>query len=132
MSQWNPSGQKAYEAAADLRTKQYLAVKLDTNQKVVLATAATDKIIGILLNAPNLGETCDIALLNAGGTVKVLAGEVISTYMNRLTIDSTSRVIVATQVAGTAQPSIEIVGQNLEKATTIGDVIEVTLDHDLI
>jgi hypothetical protein len=46
------------QAAADLRTKQYFFVKLDSSGNIVLGDTA--KPYGILQNKPNTGEACEI------------------------------------------------------------------------
>lgn len=66
------------EAGADLSTKQYYVVKTDANGKYILASAATDAIRGVLVNAPKSGETADVANINGSGTFKVLAGGTIA------------------------------------------------------
>lgn len=49
------------EAAADLSTKQYHFVKLDSNGRVAAVTAITDRPFGILQNKPNaLGIAAEI------------------------------------------------------------------------
>lgn len=58
-------------AAVDLTGKRYQLVKLDANEKVVLATAATDAILGVLDNEPVAGTVADVVLLNGTGTFKV-------------------------------------------------------------
>lgn len=57
-------------AAADLSTKQYYFVKIDSNGKAALCAAATDKPIGVLQNTPASGEEATITVV--GGT-KVVA-----------------------------------------------------------
>ncbi len=60
-------------AAADLRSYQYHLVKFDgTNAGKVTYCGAGEDGIGILLNMPNVGEPCDIALF---GVAKLVMGE---------------------------------------------------------
>jgi hypothetical protein len=57
-------------AAADLSTKQYHFVKINTSGQAALCAAATDKPIGVLQNTPASGEEAVITVV--GGT-KVVA-----------------------------------------------------------
>lgn len=57
-------------SAADLTTKQYYFVKINTSGQAALCAAATDKPIGVLQNTPNTGEEAVITVV--GGT-KVVA-----------------------------------------------------------
>lgn len=71
MTAFQPGERYSATAGADLTGKQHHIVKLDANGKVVLATAATDAILGVLDNAPVAGRTADVVLLNGAGTFKV-------------------------------------------------------------
>ena len=63
-------------AAADLRTKQYRAVVLGSDNTWNLPlTAITAKSIGILQNTPNLGEECVVAV---AGISKAHAAEAMA------------------------------------------------------
>jgi hypothetical protein len=57
-------------AGADLSTKQYFFVKVNTSGQAVLCAAATDRPIGVLQNTPESGE--EASVLVVGGT-KVVA-----------------------------------------------------------
>lgn len=57
-------------AAADLSTKQFYFVKIDSNGKAALCSAATDKPVGVLQNTPASGEEAVVTVV--GGT-KVVA-----------------------------------------------------------
>jgi len=50
------------KAAADLRTKQFFLVAVDSSGNVVLGAAKTDEVAGILQNAPNTGEAAAVAI----------------------------------------------------------------------
>lgn len=65
-------------AGADLSAKQYYVVKTDASGDIVLASAATDAILGVLQNKPASGDTADVALINGNGTGKVLLGGNVS------------------------------------------------------
>lgn len=63
------------EAAGDLSAAQYLFVKKDSNGRVVVATAATDAVIGVLQNKPKaLGQMAEIVVI--GKTKLVAAGAI--------------------------------------------------------
>ncbi len=61
-------------AAADLSSKQYTFVKLDSDGKVAAASGATDIPIGVLQNAPIAGQEAEVLVV--GGT-KIVAGAAI-------------------------------------------------------
>ena len=66
----------AFTADADLSAKQYHLVKVGTDQDhVAIGAANTDKCIGVLMNAPELGESAEVAL--QGGGAKVKLGETV-------------------------------------------------------
>jgi len=48
------------EAAADLSSSQFKAVKLDSNGKAAAIAAATDLPIGILQNKPTAGQAAEV------------------------------------------------------------------------
>ena len=58
-------------AGADLSSKQYYLVKLNSSGQAILCAAATDKPIGILQNSPESGE--EASVLVVGGS-KVVVG----------------------------------------------------------
>jgi len=61
-------------AAADLRLAQYKAVVLSTTNTWDLPkTAVTAKAIGILQNAPNIGEECVVAIAGISKAVAAAA-----------------------------------------------------------
>jgi hypothetical protein len=61
-------------AGADLSSKQYHFVKLNSSGQAVVVAAATDLPIGILQNAPTSGQEAEV--LVAGGSKLVLGGTV--------------------------------------------------------
>jgi len=61
-------------AGADLSTKQYTFVKLDSSGQAVAAAAATDIPVGVLQNAPTSGQEAEVLIV--GGT-KIVAGAAI-------------------------------------------------------
>ena len=61
-------------ARADLSSKQYTFVKLDSSGQAVAASGATDIPIGVLQNAPTSGQEAEVLVV--GGT-KIVAGAAI-------------------------------------------------------
>lgn len=118
MSEFTTGNRISRKATADLTASQYCAVKLDSNSQAVLATAATDQVIGFLQNAPVAKDTADIAVRNGSGTVKAKAGAAFAVGV-KLMIDSTGRVITA------ATTGNEIVGIAFEASTAANQIVEV-------
>lgn len=110
------------EAAVDHTSNQYKAVKLDANNKVVLATAATDEILGVLEHPAKLGETVSVALTNGNGTFKVKTGANI-TKGAYLTTNGSGLAVAATQAAAGAQPTTRVFGRALATSVS-GDIVE--------
>lgn len=106
---------RTFKAGADLRTKQYFIVKLSSGD-VVLAAAATDNLLGILMNKPNSAENAEVQLVNSQGTCKVVAGGSI-TAGNMITADSAGKAVATTSVGN------YILGMALKDAAS-GDVVE--------
>lgn len=53
-------------AAADLSTKQYYFVKVNSSGQAALCAAATDRPIGVLQNTPTSGQAAEVLVV--GGT----------------------------------------------------------------
>lgn len=113
MSQSQYSGSKGFKATAALGTG--ILVKLSSGE-VVVATAATDKIIGVTENSCDAGEVVSVRLLSSSGTIKVKAGGNVAVG-DLLTSDADGEVI-ATTTAGN-----RVVGQALESGVD-NDLIE--------
>lgn len=105
------------KSGADLSTNKGYVVKFNASRKVVLATAATDKIIGVLADGGRVsGDAVDIVTVNGSGSYKGIAGATIA-LDDFLTVDGTGRLIPTTtaghrvigQAAGAA-----VVGQQVE------------------
>lgn len=102
-------------AAADLSTKQFRFVKLDSNGNVVVCAATTDKPVGVLQNNPaNVGSTGQEALVMVEGITKMVAGATIA-------VDD----LIGTDANGAAAPYVPgtdttkyIVGRALEAASS--------------
>lgn len=104
--------------AADLSTKQYFLAKTDANGKLVLASAATDAIIGVIEDGGRKsGDTATVQLLNGQGTYLVSASGAISKDAY-LTSDANGQA-VATTTGGN-----RVFGRALTAASALGDIIE--------
>lgn len=104
--------------ATSLATKQYYMVKQHTDGTMILAAAATDKIVGVLQNKPAVGAA---ALVRMGGTTKVVAGGTISVGA-WVTSDSAGKA-----VATTTDKDV-VLGKYLgAAAAAAGDIIEVQI-----
>ena len=75
-------------AGADLSSDQYKFVKMDsTDRQVILCSAATDRPIGILQNAPSSGSGAEIAVGGISkliGSGNVSVGNLVTTDANGL------------------------------------------------
>lgn len=106
-------------AAADLRTKQFFAVKLDEGTDGWnLAAAGNHHGVGILLNAPNTGEAAEVGI---AGCHKGVAGAAITKYAP-LSLNSSGKFITATDAT-------HVVGIALEAAGADADIIAVWLRY---
>lgn len=87
-----------------------------TGRSVVLASAATDDLFGVLNNQPKSGDTANVRARNSSGTFKVLLNGTVA-INDRLTADSTGAAITTTttgnQVIGIAQEA-GVAGQVIE------------------
>ena len=108
-------------AAADLSTKQYTFVKLDSSGTVVAAAAATDIPIGVLQNAPTAGQEAEVLVV--GGT-KVVAGAAIGE--GALVGTSATGKAVAL-VAGTDTTKY-VVGTLLTESAADGNVVTAVIN----
>ena len=104
--------------SSTLIAKQYRVVKQHTDGTLILASAATDKFVGVLQNKPAVGAA---GLVRFIGTSKVVAGGTINPG-DLVTADSNGAVVTTTttkdRVLGTAI---------LSAAASAGDIIEVLL-----
>jgi hypothetical protein len=109
-------------AGADLRTSQFLAVKLDNTGKAVLAGIG-EAVFGILQNTPNTGEACTIRVAGqskakAGGTVA--AGATVASGASGVIV-AASGARVKTDDAGAA--SDPVIGPNVIGIAMAGAVV---------
>jgi hypothetical protein len=92
-------------AAADLSSAQYKFVKLDGNGKAALCSAATDRPIGVVQNAPTSGQEAEVLVVGgtkvvAGGTVAV--GAAVGTGASATAVAMTAGTDTTKYVVGTA------------------------------
>lgn len=103
-------------AGADFTGKRYYIVKLDSSGNVVLASAATDAILGVIDNEPKTGRTADVVLLNGTGTFKVKTGGNISKDAY-ITTDGNGKAIATTTTGN------RVIGRAVRDSSS-GDVAE--------
>jgi len=103
------------QTAVDHTLNTFKITKLDAGGKVVLASAATDVILGVLEQGGKAGETVSVALINGNGTFKVKLGGTVAAGSN-LTTD-------ANGLAVTAATGNTVFGRALSAGVS-GDVIE--------
>jgi len=117
MSQYTRDFVRSFIAGADLSAKQYFLVKLGTGvNDIVLASAATDRIVGVLQEKPKTGQPAQVAML---GTSKVVAGGTIAKG-DCITSNASGQAIATTTAGNT------VIGIALETAVT-GDIFEILL-----
>lgn len=117
MAEFTEDGYLTRLAGADLSDKQFYIVKMSTGRTVVLATAATDFLFGVIHKGSTSGGAVSIASRNTDGTFKVAAGNTFSQGAY-LTADSTGRAVATTT------PNDEIIGVACEAATVAGQIVE--------
>lgn len=120
-------------AGADLRTKQYYAVKQNSDGEVVVA-AAGEKALGILQNAPNENQAATVAV---AGISKWVAGGVVAPDAD-VASDASGKAktavanVVDTQAGSATDPVLGsyVLGRNLTLANSAdGQIIEVLITH---
>lgn len=101
-------------------TGQFNLVKMDASNpgQIVLAASATDKVIGVVMNAPKALDTADVLLLNSSGTAKAYVGSGGGITVGDLLTSDTSGCLLTTTTSGNT-----LVGQALWTANT-GDLVE--------
>jgi hypothetical protein len=122
-------------AAADLSAKQYYFVNLNSTGGVVLADAAGESCLGVLLNKPTSGQVAQVAI---GGVTKVISSGVIAVNaMVATDANGKAKVAVAGAVktddtAAALDPTLGsyAIGIHVGRAAAAdGDLIEVLLTH---
>lgn len=114
MATMNNIQQANFIAGADLRTRQYHFVALSAG-RVVLPADGGDAV-GVLLNAPNTGESAQVAI---GGIVKVRADATFAIDVN-LTSSADGQARLATT-------GNRVLARALEPATAVTQIVEVFL-----
>lgn len=116
---WRP-----YKVATDLSLapNQYKIVKMTAASTVGLATASTDKLIGVLQNRPKVGEAASVA---TEGRVLCQAGAAVAVG-DRITANASSQGIATT----TAQDTY--LGIAVTAASNAGEIFEVELQHGTV
>ena len=109
---------RTFKAGADLTSSQFRFVKMSAQNTVVVATAGTDKIIGVLMNAPALNDVARVTLLNAQGTTQVVASAAIA--VGAYVTATTGGKAVTTTTAGNV-----VAGIAVDAAAADGDLIEI-------
>lgn len=125
MSDFNGGGRETLYNSEDLSAKQYYIVKAATaystygtaRKACVLASAATDFLLGTLNNSPKIGAGAEVVLRNAGGTHKVKTGGAVTNIGDKLTADSAGKAVVTTTGAD------QILGYAAATCSS-GDVVE--------
>lgn len=108
-------------AGADLSTKQYYFVKVNSSGNAVLCAAATDAPIGVLQNNPISGAEATIVVV--GGT-KLVAGAAIAAGI-KIGTDSAGKADA--KVAGTDTTEYTV-GQVLLASAADADVITAVIN----
>lgn len=117
---------KSYKANADLRLLQFHLIGLPSSEKVTYTTAATQDVLGVLLNAPNTNDVAEVLLMNAHGTVKAIAGSGGVAVGNHVGSDSTGKCVALTQAGAGVQPTQRQVGIALSAAAD-GEAFELLI-----
>ena len=106
---------------ADLSAVQYTFVKLSADNTVAAATAATDKIIGILQNKPKGDVTPATARVRVFGVSRLVASDTSCTYGTYVTATTGGKGIA------TATPKDIFNGIVIQGATAANEVAAVLL-----
>lgn len=105
------------DPSTDLSGKRYYIVKQQTDRSLVLASASTDELFGVINHPAIAGGEVSVVGRNADGTFKVVAGAAI-TAQTYLTTDSSGRAVSTTssgdQLIGIAQEAASAAGQIIE------------------
>lgn len=121
MPRFREGGNMAFTSTNDLSSQAVGSiVKVDSSNapnQVVLAGAATDKIIGVTLDQASAGQTLTVRLRTAAGTLSVKLGGTVAA--GDAVTSNADGVGIATTTAGD-----QILGYALEAGVS-GDVIEV-------
>lgn len=109
-------------AGADLSNSQYLIVKQNSSRQVVLASANTDNIAGVVDKPNTQGGNVAFYARNGSGTFKVVAGGTVAINAP-LTSNASGQAVTATPVSAGAAPVTHVLGY-AQEAGVAGQVIE--------
>lgn len=120
---------QSFPASADLSTKQFFFVVLDSNARLAVA-GANVSVLGVLQTTP--AAVGRAGAVRYGGITKVVAGGTI-TVNDKVASDSAGKAVKATAAsvsAGTPEPlaGSYAVGIALQSAVS-GDLVPVLLTH---
>jgi len=108
-------------AAADLSTKQYYFVKVNTSGQAALCSGATDKPIGVLQNTPTSGQAAEVLVV--GGT-KIVASASLD---EGVAIGTTAAGKAGAKVVGTDTTNY-IVGQVILASGADGELLTAVIN----
>lgn len=119
MPRYRDQGNMGFISTGDLSANTNIGklVKLDASGQIVLAAAATDKVIGVLLDNPGTGQTGTVRLLSAAGTLPIQFGGNVAAG-DILVSNASGQAITGTKAAAGAQPVSIVVGVALEAGAT--------------
>lgn len=88
---------KTFKSAASLSGKQNYIVYVSAKGVVTIASAATHKVMGTIVNKPQAGagQNIEVQMPHGGGTGKVIAGGTIA-IGDKLTADSAGKAVATT------------------------------------
>ncbi len=97
---------ESFVAAADLSLKKFFAVKLSANEREVVLAGAGEGI-GILMNAPQLGEPAEVAMLGGGaagvsGAAVAIGAELASDANGKLITAVATDIVLGIAIQDTA------------------------------
>lgn len=124
MPRYREGGTMAFISTNDLSATTNIGklVKLDANGQIVLAAAATDKVIGVLLDNPAANQSGTVRLLSAAGTLPIQFGGTVAAG-DVLVSNASGQAITGTKAIAGAQPTSVVVGVALEAGAS-GEVHE--------
>ena len=124
MSNQNEGNNRTFKAAADYSAKKYYIMKVSASNVVTLASAATDALVGILMNEPESGANADVKMRSAAGTGRVIAGGTVAVGA-LVTTDSAGKAIATTTDGD------EVLGRAMEAAVS-GDIFEISMSTERV
>ncbi len=114
---------ETFIAGADLSSSAGLFVKMGSADKtVVLATAATDNIIGVLVDGAVSGAAVRVGLLNGSGTFQAKAAAAI-TRGALLTSNASGLAATASAASAGAVPTTTVVGTAVHSVANANSLV---------